>query len=99
MFTSLSHMLEGKDERRLKRVAKANIAGGLPPSVSLSDLIEYLNSTRTTRGKKVVGILEKMLELDELTKPINPEDPMILAVEWERTKPAEYEVHLEIEKR
>jgi endogenous inhibitor of DNA gyrase (YacG/DUF329 family) len=40
-----------------------------------------------------------MLELEAMTKPIKPEEPMITAVEWERTDPNKYQVHWEIEKR
>lgn len=95
-----SHMLDRDDERRLKRLAQTNIAGGLLPSVSLlRDLIKYLNETRTARGRKIVEILEKMLELEEMTRPIKPEEPMIAAVEWERTDPKKYQVHWEIVKR
>ena len=93
-------MLDRDDERRLKRLAQTNIAGGLLPSVSLlSDLIKYLNETRTAPGREIVEILEKMLELEEMTKPIKPEEPMIAAVEWERTDPKKYQVHWEIVKR
>lgn len=89
-----------REKHRLKRLARVNIEGGLPPSVTLlSDLIKFLNQTKTPRGKKIVMILEKMLELEEMTKPIKPEEPMIAAVEWERTDPKKYEVHWEIEKR
>jgi hypothetical protein len=92
-------MLEN-DKRRLKRLEQINIEGGLPPSVSLlRDLMKFLNQTKTSRGKKIVTILEKMLELEEMTKPIKPEEPMIAAVEWERTDPKKYRVHWEIEKR
>jgi hypothetical protein len=89
-----------RDERRLQRLGRINIEGGLPPSTTLlSDLIKFLNQTRTLRGKNIVIILEKMLELEEMTKPINPEEPMIVAVEWERTDPKKYQVHWEIEIR
>jgi len=89
-----------KDERRLHRLSRINIEGGLPPSTSLlRDLIKFLNQTKTVRGKKIVSILERMLELEEMTRPIKPEEPMIAAVEWERSDPKKYEVHWEIEKR
>lgn len=93
-------MLE-RDERRLERLARINIEGGLPPSVTLlSDLTKFLNQTKTSRGKNIVVILEKMLELEEMTRPIKPEEPMIgAAVEWERTDPKKYQVHWEIEIR
>lgn len=89
-----------RDERRLERLAQINIQGGLPPSATLlNDLIKFLNRTKTSQGKKIVMILEKMLELEEMTRPIKPEEPMIAAVEWERTNPRKYQVHWEIEKR
>ena len=45
-------------------------------------------------------ILEKMLEIEEMTRPIKPEEPMLgAAVEWQRTDPKKYELHWEIEKR
>ena len=34
-----------------------------------------------------------------MTRPIKPEEPMIAAVEWERTAPKRYQIHWEIEKR
>lgn len=92
-------MLE-RDERRLGRLARIHIEGGLPPSVFLlSDLVKFLNQTKTSRGKNIVMILEKMLELEEMTKSIKPEEPMIAAVEWQETDPQKYQVHWEIEKR
>jgi hypothetical protein len=90
-----------RDERKLERLAHVNIEGGLPPSPTLlSDLINFLDQTQTSRGKKVLVILEKLLELDAMTKPIKPEEPMFgAAVEWERTDPKKYQLHSEIEKR
>ena len=44
-------------------------------------------------------ILEKMLELEEMTKPIKPEEPMIAALAWEKNHPEKFQVHWEIEKR
>jgi hypothetical protein len=95
----MSHMLD-RDERRLHRLARMNIEGGLPPSVTLlRDLIKFLNEAKTSRGKKIVMILEKMLEIEEMTKPIPPEEPMVAAVEWERTDPKKFQLHWEIAKR
>ena len=89
-----------RDKSRLERLARTNIEGGLPPTTTLlSDLIEFLNQTGTSRGKRIVMILEKMLELEEMTKPIKPEEPMFTLVEWERTDPKKYQVHWEIDKR
>jgi hypothetical protein len=89
-----------KEERKSERLARVNIVGGLLPSLTLiPDLIKFLNETRTSRGKRIVAILEKMLELEEMTKPIKPEEPMMAAVEWQRTDPPKYKLHWEIEKR
>src|SRR5204863_303859 len=52
-----------------------------------------------TPRKKIVTILEMMLEIEEMTRPIAPEEPMIVAVEWEKTDPNKYKLHWEIEKR
>jgi hypothetical protein len=94
----MSHMLD--TERRLVRLAQTNIAGGLFHSATLlSGLIKFLNQTETSRGKKIVMILEKMLELEEMTRPIKPEEPIGAAVEWKKTDPKKYELHWEIEKR
>ena len=88
-----------KDERRLNRLARIKIEGGLLPSVSLlRDLVQFLNKARTAPGKRIVKILEKMLELEEMTKPIKPEEPMITAIEWKRTA-KKYEMHWDIEVR
>jgi hypothetical protein len=89
-----------RDDKRLERLGQVYIDGGLPPSLTLiSDLIEFLNKTATRPGKKIVTILEMMLEIEMMTRPIKPEEPMIAAVEWEKTDPSKFELHWEIEKR
>jgi hypothetical protein len=89
-----------KDQRRLERLARINIEGGLVGSLTLlRDLIKFLNGTRTSRGKRIELILEKMLDIEEMARPIKLEEPMIVAVEWERTDPEKYRLHWEIEKR
>jgi hypothetical protein len=91
-------MLE--NEATLERLQKINIQGGLLPQVTLlDDLVRLLNETRTAQGKRIVFILEKMLELEEMTRSIKPEEPMIAALEWKRTDPKKFRVHCEIEKR
>ena len=91
-------MLE--NQATLDRLHKISIEGGILPSVSLlDDLVRLLNHARTAAAKRIVSILEKMLELDEMTKPIKPEEAMIAAREWKKTDPAKYELHWEIEKR
>ena len=92
-------MLE-RDKRRLERLERVHIGEGLiPPATVLGDLIKFLNQTKTPRGKRIVLILEKMLELERMTQSIPPEEPMIAAVEWERTDAEKYQLHWEIEKR
>jgi len=91
-------MLDPKN--KLERLARTHIESGLPPSATLiSDLIEFLNKAETRPGKKIVMILEMMLGIDEMTRPITPEEPMIAAVEWEKSDPNKYKLHWEIEKR
>ncbi len=93
-------MLDRRDERTLERLERIHVEGGLIPSPTLlNDLIRFLNQAKTSQGKRIVLILEKMLELEEMTRPIKPEEPMIAAVEWERTDPKKYEIHWEIVKR
>lgn len=56
----------------LERLERANISGGLVSSLTqLNDLTKFLNQTKSQRGKKVVQILEQMLELEELAEPID----------------------------
>jgi hypothetical protein len=89
-----------RDQRRLKRLERTKIEGGLLPSIShLRDLVLFLNKAKTVSGKRIVHILERMLELEEMTKPIRPEEPMIAALEWKRTAPKKYKTHWEIEVR
>jgi hypothetical protein len=89
-----------QDERKLHQLARVDISGGLLPEMTLlTDLIKFLNGTKTRRGKRVVTILERMLQLEEITRPIKPEEPMIAALEWKRTDPDKYQLHWDIEKR
>lgn len=62
-------MLE--NQATLDRLQRIRLEGGLLPEVTLlGDLIKLLNRTRTTQGKRVVRILEKMLEIEVMTKPL-----------------------------
>jgi len=92
-------MLE-HERRKSRQLARTNIEGGLPPSPTLvHDLIKFLNETRTFQGKRTVAILEQMLELEEMAKPISPDQPFAVApVEWIRHR-KKYKVHREIAKR
>lgn len=93
-------MLDRDATSRLDRLAKTHIASGLPPSETLvSDLIEFLNKAKSRSGKRIVRILEMMLEIEMMTRPIAPEEPMIAAGEWKKTDPNKFQLHLEIEKR
>jgi hypothetical protein len=56
-------------ERTLARLAKVSISGALPPSVSLiEDLVKFLNEARRPQGKRIVLIVEQMLEIDAMTR-------------------------------
>src|ERR1022692_3460820 len=90
-----------KDKRRLERLERINIESELIPTYTLlRDLTQFLNQAKTLRGKRIVAILEQMLELEAMTKPIKPEEPMVgAAIEWQRTDPKKYKLHWEIEKR
>lgn len=93
-------MLEDRDEAGRKRLEKVHIADSLLPAVSLfEDLEKFLNETRRANGKRIVTILERMLELERLSFPIPQEEPMVAALEWRRTDPKKYEIHWEIEKQ
>lgn len=95
-----SHMLK-RDQRRLAHLERIHIDGGLTPTYTLlKDLIQFLNQAKTPRGERIVMIVEQMLEIEAMTNPIKPEEPMFgAAVEWERTAPKKYQLHWEIEKR
>jgi len=93
-------MSEGRDEAGRKRLEKVHITDSLLPTGSLfEDLEDFLNRAKKPNGKRIVTILERMLELERLTSPIPPEEPMIAALEWKRTDPKKYEIHWEIEKQ
>jgi len=93
-------MLKRGDQRRLERLARINIQGGLLPSLTLlSDLIKFLNQTKTSPGKRIVMILEKMLELEKMAKQVSPEEQFVVApLEWGRHR-KKYRLHWEIVKR
>ena len=92
-----SHMLE-RQERTLARLRKVNIEDVLFPSITLlSDLIKFLNSTKTRRGKGIVAILEKMLEIDEMT---NTMDGLVWAdLSLEKSDPEKFHRQWEVEER
>jgi|ERR1035437_8769003 hypothetical protein len=84
-----------RDEATRKRLEKARITDSVPPSATLfSDLPKFLNETRTTTGRRIVQILEKMLELEKMTSPLD-------GVIWpdmslKRTDPARFKLLCEI---
>ncbi|MBZ5722893.1 MAG: hypothetical protein LAO03_21340 [Acidobacteriia bacterium] len=87
-----------KHRRTLARLERASIAGGLIPSVFLlDDLIRFLNGTKTARGKRIVVILEKMLQLEEMTKTID--GPMLAALSLKKVAPDRFRVQWEVEKQ
>ena len=60
-----------KDDRGRKRLLSAHIADSVLPSVSVfDDLANFLNETRTKSGKRIIHILEQMLELEVVTGAI-----------------------------
>jgi len=90
-------MLE-KQEKTLHRLERVSIAGGLPPSVTLlGDLVKFLNETRTSEGRRIELVLQKMLELDAMTKPI--EGIIGADLSLKRTDPEKFELQWEIEKK
>jgi hypothetical protein len=90
----VSHML--KHRRTSERLHRVNIAGGLLPSVSLiEDLIKFLNGTRTEGGKIIVRVLEQMLEIDAMAKPIK--GIVLPAMELKRTHPAKFKLLCKID--
>jgi hypothetical protein len=89
---------EQRDRRTLGRLHEVHISGGLLPTISLLvDLVEFLNGAKTTKGKRVASILEQMLELEAMTKPIK--GPILADLEWRKTNPKKFKTMWEIEKK
>jgi hypothetical protein len=87
-----------RDRRTLEQLQKVNIAGELPPSVSLlDDLPEFLNETKTAFGKRIVSILEQMLEIESMTKPL--EGIVWPALSLKKTDPKRFQLLWEISKK
>jgi hypothetical protein len=84
-----------RDEATRKRLEKARITDSVPPSATLfSDLPKFLNDTRTAIGRRIVRILELMLELERMTSPLD-------GVVWpnmslKRTDPVRFKLLCEI---
>lgn len=91
-------MLDKRDQRTLERLQRVNIAGGLPPSATLiDDLIRFLNEAKTAKGKRVAPILEQMLEIEAMTKPIR--GGLWIDASWEKTAPKKFKTLWEISKK
>jgi hypothetical protein len=84
-----------RQEKTLVRLERVSIAGGLPPSVTLlSDLVKFLNEARTTEGRRIELILEIMLELEAMTRPI--EGMIGVDLSLKRTAPDKFQTQREI---
>jgi hypothetical protein len=78
-------------QRTSERLHRVNIAGALLPSVTLlDDLIKFLNETRTEEGKRIVRVLEQMLEIEEMAKPIK--GIVLPAMSLRKTDPAKFKL-------
>ena len=88
-------MLE-KYEAARRRLEKAQISDSVIPSLtSFNDLPRFLNGTKTSRGRRIVQILERMLELERLTSPL---DGIVWpAMSLERTDPEKFKLLCEIQ--
>lgn len=89
-------MLE-RDESARRRLEKAEIADSvLTVSATLfNDLRRFLNGTRTSEGRRVVQILQGMLELERLSSPVSG---MVLpAMSLARTDPERFKTLSEIQ--
>jgi hypothetical protein len=85
-----------KYERTSERLHRASITGGLLPSVTLvEDLIKFLNQACTKPGKRIAGILEQMLQIEEMTKPV--EGVVMPAMSLKKTDPAKFKLLCEID--
>lgn len=88
-----------KNKRQLDRLGKVSIESGLLPSTDrLRDLIRFLNQAKTSRGKRVIRILEMMLEIEQMTGPISPTE-LIGTAQSQKISPKKHKLHGEIERR
>jgi len=94
-----NHMLErDRDRRALEQLQKVHIAGELPPSVTLlDDLPKFLNETKTAYGRRIVNILEQMIEIESMTRPL--QGIVWPAVELKRTDPKKFQQLWEVSKK
>lgn len=89
-------MLEHR--RTSERLHQERIPGTLPPSVSLlDDLVKLLNETCTEEGKRVVQILEQMLDIEALAKPV--EGLLLPDMELETTDPPKFDLLCRIDEK
>lgn len=83
-------------ERRSEQLQRTTIPGSLYPAVSLlDDLIMFLNQARTEKGVSIVCILEQMLAIDAMAKPI--QGIAWPAMELQRTDPAKFDLLCELD--
>jgi hypothetical protein len=84
------------DERMLQRIHRSEIGSGLLSSVTLlRDLIKFLNETRTPRGKRVLQILERMLEIEAMAKPVRGN--ILTDMSLKREDPTKFRLFCEID--
>jgi hypothetical protein len=88
-------MLEIYEAAR-RRLERAQISDSVIPSLtSFNDLSRFLNGTRTPGGKRIVQILERMLELERLASPL---DGIVWpAMSLERTNPEKFKLLSEMQ--
>jgi hypothetical protein len=87
-----------KHQRTSQQLHRESIPGALPPSVSLlDDLIKLLNETRTEEGKSVMRILEQMLDIEALAKPI--EGVVLADMELEATDAPKFNLLCKIDEK
>jgi len=87
-----------RDRKALEQLQKVNIAGELPPSASLlDDLPKFLNETKTAYGRRIVSILEQMLEIESMTQPLH--GVVWPALSLKKTDPKKYQLLWEIDKK
>jgi hypothetical protein len=63
----------------------------------LDDLIQFLNETKTQKGKRIVLILEQLLEIESMTKPI--QGIVLPALSLKRTDPKKFRLLMEIDRK
>lgn len=84
------------DQRTVERIQRTELGSGLIPSVTLlRDLIKFLNETLTPRGRKVREILERMLEIEAMARPVKGN--ILTDMALKREDPAKFKLFCEID--